>query len=278
MPAVSGGLPRLTDVQEWDTSHLTTAAQHWVDAATRWEDGFAEVARHSFTPGGSGWEGAAATAAQDRAVADRGQVNRVAGRLRTASADARAGATELGAERQQVLSAVNAARAAGFEVGDDLSVTYVDDGSPGSSARRAQAESIARDIWQRASRLTATDRDVAQRISAASGEIHSLSFGPEQGGPKEAPPNEMLGVRNAKDVHDIVDPLPPGKQPHVRELPTSAQIRDLYGRLTERAVPAPPSTYPGQSSVLEDGTRISIREESSSEGTTVDIRFPIERR
>ncbi len=162
----------------------------------------------------------------------------------------------------------------GFEVGDDLSVTYVDDGSPNSAARRAQAEGMARDIWQRASALAATDRDVARRISAASGEIQSLSFGPGQGGPKEGPPNEMLGVRNAKDVHDIVDPLPPGKQPHVRELPTSAQIRDLYNRLTENGVPAPPSSYPGQSSLLEDGTRISIREESSSGGTTVDIKFP----
>lgn len=133
---------------------------------------------------------------------------------------------------------------------------------------------MARDIWQRASRLVNTDRRVAERIAGASGEIHSLNFGPEGSGPKEAPPNEMLGVRNAKDVHDIVDPLPPGKQPHVRELPTSAQIRDLYNRLTENAMPAPPSSYPGQSSLLEDGTRISIRDESSSGGTTVDIRYP----
>lgn len=274
MPAVSGGLPRLADVQAWDTSHLTSAAQRWADAATRWEDGFAELARHSFTPCGSVWEGAAATAAQDRAVADRAQVNRVAERLRTVSADARAGAAELSAARQQVLSAVSAARAAGFEVSDGLSVTYVDDGTPTAAARRTQAESMARDIWQRASRLAASDREVAQRISGASGEIQSLSFGPGQTGPKEAPPTEMLGVRNADDVHGIVDPLPPGKQPHVRELPTSAQIRDLYNRLTENGVPAPPSSYPGQSSLLEDGTRISIREESASGGTTVDIKFP----
>jgi hypothetical protein len=275
MAAVSGGgLPRLAEVQAWDTSHLTTAAQTWADAATRWEDGFADAARQSFSPGGSAWEGAAASAAQDRAVADRTQVSRVADRLRAVSADARAGAGQLSEARLQVLSAVNAARAAGFEVADDLSVTYDDDGSPASAAKRTQAESMARDIWQRASRLTSTDRDVARRISGASNGIQSLSFGPGQVGPPEAPPNEMLGVRNAKDVHDIVDPLPPGKQPHVRELPTSAQIRDLYNRLTENATPAPPSSYPGQSSLLEDGTRISIREESGSGGTTVDIKYP----
>ncbi len=274
MAAVAGGLPSLSEVQSWDTSHLTTAARHWSDAASKWEDGFADAARHSFSPGGAPWEGAAAAAAQDRAVADRAQVNRVAERLRAVSAVARAGATELDFARQQVLSAVNAARAAGFEVSEDLSVTYIDDGSSASTARRAQAESMARDIWQRASRLVNTDRQVAQRISQASSEIQSLNFGPDGAGVKEAPPNEMLGVRNAKDVHDIVDPLPPGKQPHVRELPTSAQIRDLYNRLTENATPAPPSSYPGQSSLLEDGTRISIRDESSSGGTTVDIKYP----
>lgn len=100
-----------------------------------------------------------------------------------------------------------------------------------------------------------------------------MSFGPGRA-PKENPPTQALGVRNAKDVHDVVDPLPPGKQPNVRELPTSAQIRDLYATLTENGVPARPSTYPGTERLLEDGTRIGIREKSSSEGTTIDIRFP----
>jgi hypothetical protein len=276
VPAVSGGLPRLSEVQAWDTQHLTTAAQRWADTATRWEGGFAEVVRQSFTPGGSAWEGSAATAAQGRAVADRTQVNRVAERLRTVAADARSGAAELSAARQRVLSAVDATRAAGFEVLNDLTVTYLDDGTSAATAaaRRAQAESLAQDLWRRAADLAAIDRDVAQRITASSREIHSLSFGPGLGGPKDAPPSDVLGVRNAQAVHDVVDPLPPGKQPNVRELPTEAQIRALYDYLTHNSVPAPPSTYPGTERLLEDGTRISIRETSSSGGTTIDIRFP----
>jgi hypothetical protein len=274
MAAAAGGLPGLADVQAWDTSHLTTAAQRWSDAATRWEDGFADVVRHSFSPGGATWEGAAATAAQDRAIADRTRVSLAAERLRAVTTDARAGARELSFARREILSAVNAARAAGFEVGEDLSVTYVDDGSPASAARRNRAESMARDIWQRATQLVTIDRRVAQQVSEASGEIQSLSFGPEGTDPKEAPPNEMLGVRNAEDVHDIVDPLPPGEQPHVRQLPTSAEIRALYARLTENGTLATPPTYPGTSHLLEDGTRISIREISSSGGTTIDIRYP----
>jgi uncharacterized protein YukE len=111
---VAGGLPRLSDIQAWDTQHLTTAAQSWDDTATRWQNGFADVVQHSYTPGGSAWEGVAATAAQERALADRTKVNTVAERLRTLAADARTGATEISAARRQVLSAVNAARCASF--------------------------------------------------------------------------------------------------------------------------------------------------------------------
>jgi hypothetical protein len=38
-------------------------------------------------------------------------------------------------------------------------------------------------------------------------------------------------------------------------------------------VPAQPSSYKGTESVLADGTRIGIRDDSSSGGTTVDINF-----
>ena len=275
---MSCGLPRLSEIQGWDTQHLTTAAQSWDDTATRWQNGFADVIRHSYTPGGSVWEGSAAAAAQERADADRAKVNNVAERLRTLAADARTGATEISAARRQVLSAVNAACAKAFEVADDLSVSYVDDGSSAATAaaRRAQAESLARDIWRQAANLAAIDRDVAQRISVSSGEIHALSFGPGLGSPKEAPPTDALGVRNAEDVHDVVYPLPPGNRPNVRVLPTEAEIRALYAYLTANGVPAPPSTYLGTERLLEDGTRISIREKSDSGGTTIDIRFPDE--
>jgi hypothetical protein len=274
MAATSGtGLPRLSEIRAWDTRHLTDAAEFWDSTATRWEDGFGEVVRQSYTPADSPWEGAAATAAQERAITDRSKVNAVAARLRTVSADARSGAAELIAAQQRVMSAVARTTAAGFDVGDDLSVTYQDDGTPAAPARRLQAESMARDIWQRAADLTATDRRVAERIHRSSNEIQSLGFGPGMTGPKEAPPPPS-GPRNAKEVHDVVDPLPPGKQPHVRELPTSAQIRSLYDYLTQQGVPAPPSSYPGPERVLEDGTRISLRETSSSGGTTIDIRYP----
>ena len=61
-----------------------------------------------------------------------------------------------------------------------------------AAARRA-GESLARDIWRQAADLAALDRDVAQRITASSGEIHGLSFGPGLDGPKETPPTTRWG-------------------------------------------------------------------------------------
>jgi hypothetical protein len=272
MAASSGGaMLRLSQIQAWDTEHLTAAARWWEATATRWEDGLSEVLRHSYTPGGSVWEGTAATAAQERALADRTKVSAAAQHLRTTSADARAGADALASARQRVLAAVNAARAAGFHVGDDLSVSYDDDGTPASAAKRAQAASMAREIWQSARQLAVADRRVAERIKTSSSGIQSLNFGP--GGDLPLTPADGRGPHNADDVFRFVDPLPPGKQPNVRELPTSDQIRALYDWLAQNGEPAPPSSYKGTESVLPDGTRIGIREDSSSGGTTVDINF-----
>jgi hypothetical protein len=266
-----GAMPRLSEIRSWDIEHLTAAAGWWDAAANRWENGLSDVVRHSYTPGGSIWEGAAASAAQERALADRTKVSATAQHLRMTSAAARAGADALASARQQVLAAVNAARAAGFHVGDDLSASYDDDGTPASAAKRAQATSMARQIWSSAEQLAATDLRVAEQIKKSSDGIQSLDFG--IGGSPPLTPVDGKGLHNADDVFKIVDPLPPGKRPHVRELPTSDQIRALYAWLTQNGVPAPPSTYNGVESVLDDGTRISLRDESRSEGTTVDINF-----
>lgn len=274
MPSTGGGLPRLSEVEAWDTGHLTSAATTWSATAQKWEDGFADVAKQSYLPGGSEWNGVAADAAQRRAVADRTAVNVVAEKLRAVSTAARTGATDLAAARQRVLSVVSTARAAGFEVGDDLSVTYIDDGSSAAAARRSQAESLARDLWRQAANLTETDRRVSERISGAAEDIQSLDFGPGRGDPPLEPQADAMGVRTADDVHAIVDPLPPGEQDHVRQLPTEAEIRALYGVLTENGTLATPPTYPGTSYLLDDGTRISMRETSGSGGTTIDIKYP----
>ena len=69
------------------------------------------------------------------------------------------GATEISAARRQVLSAVNAARATGFEVADDLSLSYVDERIVhGDSRRPACAGRIPRTGHLAASRESGCDR------------------------------------------------------------------------------------------------------------------------
>jgi len=97
---------------------------------------------------------------------------------------------------------------------------------------------------------------------------------PERPPPKPGDPVDALSVKNAEDVHRIVDPLPPGRHPGVKTLPTPAAIHALYGQLTENSVPGPPSTYPGQWRVLEDGTKIGLRQTSKFGGPTVEIWYP----
>ena len=97
------------------------------------------------------------------------------------------------------------------------------------------------------------------------------------GGDFKDTPAQALSVHNAQDVHNIVDPLPPGRNPGVKELPTAAEIWGLYGTLTQNATPLPTGTYgqgAGQWAQLPDGTKIGIRPDSKSGGPTVEIWYP----
>lgn len=208
-------------METWDTEHLTAAASHWTSNATSWEIAFTEVFHQMPNPGGSPWSGAAADAAHLRAHSDRAKVITVADYLHSAAATARSGVIELEAAKQRVLSAVNDAPMAGFTVGEDYSVAYKHPvRSPAeAAARRAQAESLAAQIRSRAVALAALDQQVANRISAAAMDVGRVGF-------KEEPPNaDALSVKDAKDVHRIVDPLPPGKNRGVKTLPTPEAIR-----------------------------------------------------
>src|SRR3954470_12094786 len=146
MPA-SAMVPTLWQVHAWDTEHLTEAAAHWSGTATVWGDAFTHLSAQMPSPGGSPWEGEAAEAAQHRAYADKLTVVNLADQLHHASAIARAGARDIDAAKRGVLAAVNAARDAGFIVGEDFSVVSRESGLASVTAtRQAQAQALAADI------------------------------------------------------------------------------------------------------------------------------------
>lgn len=277
MPAVAPAAPpSLSQIESWDTNHLTSAATHWTVNATSWENAATELCQQMPSPGGHVWQGHTAEAAQERAQADRLKVIATVDELHVAAAIARKGASELDTLKCRVTATVAEARAAGLTVNDDLSVEYTDDGTEAAAAKHAQAFRFATDIRKQAIQLATLDQRIAGELTAVATSVSLLNFPEAPPGvpPPEGPDVDALSVRDAQDVHKIVDPLPPGKQPHVKVLPTQEAVRGLFETLTTNASPAPPSSYPGESRILEDGTRISLRPDSKSGGTTIDIVYP----
>jgi hypothetical protein len=165
MAAVAGA-PGLSALLAWPTDHLTEAATHWETVGERsyglahgvWSDALTVD-----------WSGEAAEALRTDTHADMMTTSAVVDQLQSAASVARSGASDLDAARSQMRYAVDDARSAGFEVGEDLSVT--DRMAGGSAAqmvaRQAAAQTFAGDIGGRAGQLVSLDAQVAGRITAA---------------------------------------------------------------------------------------------------------------
>lgn len=124
MPAdVSAGIPSLSQILGWDTTHLHRAATDWTSAAQRWEQTFTDVHRGTLAPGGAAWEGSSADAAQQRTFSDLVKVRGMSDALSDAATIARRGADQLDYLKRKAVEAINEAHEAGFTVGEDLSVT-----------------------------------------------------------------------------------------------------------------------------------------------------------
>lgn len=173
MPGVGGvGAPSLSEIQAWDVTHLENAARDWTATAEYWESSFTSIHRASGSPGGTVWEGAAAEAAQERAFADLVKVRGLADFLHDSAAIARRGAETLYSAKRSVLDAVEEARAAGYVVGEDLSVR-----SPrGGLTAQAQARAFAAHIQARAAQLAVHDKEIAANITSSTAPLHAVTF------------------------------------------------------------------------------------------------------
>jgi hypothetical protein len=171
-------LPSLSQIQGWRTNHLFDAAERWTPAAASWESAFTAAYKAVQLPGGRPWEGDAAQAALARTHSDRARVLGAVDGLNDAAMTARNGAGEIDAARSRALSAITAARNAGFEVGHDLTLTDTRDYNSASAraARLEQARGLARDIWSSAHDLVTTDRAVASRLRPAATGFTQLNF------------------------------------------------------------------------------------------------------
>lgn len=165
MSAVAG-FPGLSMLLSWSTEHLTEAADHW-DTVGEHSYGVAnQVWRDALTVD---WQGGAADTLHNGTHTDMLTTSAVADQLQEAAKVARTGASDLYTSRTRVQYAVQDARAAGFDVGEDLSVTDRMAGGSATqrAARQAQAETFAGDIRQRAAQMVGLDQEVAGKITAA---------------------------------------------------------------------------------------------------------------
>lgn len=184
MPATGGGtaaagvtLPSLSEIQNWDTSHLVTAARQWGETAGGWEDGFSVAHRAAASPGGTSWKGQAAEAVRARSLEDLYRVRGWADTLDTAARAARAAAIELQSAKEQVLDSVRRAEAAGFDVHDDLSLSTRHGVTAAEyAAKLAEGQSLSAEITARALHLAALDAEVAGRITAAVAPLGEVGF------------------------------------------------------------------------------------------------------
>lgn len=190
-----------SDIEAWDFTHLETAATHWSTAAQESESRFTTIHAGMLRPGGTDWTGTAADAAVESAWGDVAKVRGVGNALYAAAGHATLGAGDLTWAKQQALTAIVDAEAAGFIVEEDLSVR--DSTVFGAPSRQLQAIAFARAIQAKVQALAALDKKVAAQITSALAPLETVQF-PEHGKRDGDPAVRMV------DYGFKQEPPPPG--------------------------------------------------------------------
>jgi hypothetical protein len=171
-------MPTLSDVRAFTGDYLIEAAWHWTDSAGRWTDAYDGLTRRIARPAGTEWSGEAAEAAARRVGGDRRRVNGAADELTAAASTALKAADDLHAAKIKLLSTVRAAEAAGFEVGEDFSLTTVETTTSATelAAREAQLRRFGTAIRSDVLALMTADQRAATQIAQAANGLRTLVF------------------------------------------------------------------------------------------------------
>ena len=169
---VSGGLPPLSELLAWSTSHLTDGAAQMEATADRWENLYTDMWTDIR---GVGWRGVAADAAKTRVTSDRSRVCAGSDSLRTAAQVARSGASDVLSSQNRLRYAIQDAQEAGFSVYEDGSVEDTEIG--GGIARQAEADEHATRIYGRAKEFVGVDAQVGRRLTDTVNDVETdLNF------------------------------------------------------------------------------------------------------
>ncbi|MEX7469082.1 hypothetical protein AB4Z39_05145 [Mycobacterium adipatum] len=171
MPAVASPSLTLSAVRALDPGPLLEAAGNWSSAATTWE-GAMDRAHGSLER--ANWSGPAADAAIEESGNHRRVVFADAEHIRSAVTTANVGANELVGAQQRILREVDDAINAGFDVGEDFSVTYTADSGmsqAAAAAKQSEAQTHAGEIQAAVANLTSVDESLARKLTQAAAEF-----------------------------------------------------------------------------------------------------------
>jgi len=241
-------IPSLSQIERWETTHLSQSATHWSNTADSWDDAFDRVAREMPNPADSLWQGRGAESAQTRAATDRAKVRAAASDLRNASALARSANHEIDLAKRQVLQAIGEAHAEGFVVSEDLAVTdrFTSSTLAERAARLAQAQGLAIEIRTKATALLAVDEKFSVQIAAATKGLADLTFteAPAQRGRDNTV--QAVDFREAPPPPEPPDPKPP------RGLPPEGVEPPVAGDLTPGPASRPSEAGKGGQSLWDE--------------------------
>ncbi|KWX25421.1 MULTISPECIES: hypothetical protein [Mycolicibacterium] len=164
-------------IEAWDTTHLDDAAARWRQMAAQSEELFEWHRQNVAAPGGTEWSGDAGESALNRVTTDAAVVRKQGDIQREAANIAEDGSRDLRLAVGQVLDAIAAAEADGFEVGEDLSVRDTRRIDVSTMAKRYTASrEHAEDIRWHAERLVQTDIYLGQRLQGKALELDGMQF------------------------------------------------------------------------------------------------------
>jgi hypothetical protein len=167
-------IPNLDDVENYHVEHLNNGTPYWQISRVLWTD------HHTATLAdyrGGGWEGQGADAALTRIGRDKATAFQAADTVQDAETAVRSEVGELTELKSEAMAAIDAARAAGFVVNQDFSLTDTAavpvEQAP---ARRAQGEQLSGDIVAGVEALCDHDATVAARLDAHRGQLDTTRF------------------------------------------------------------------------------------------------------
>lgn len=292
-------MPTRSEIEAWSTTHLEAAANHWRSTATRWEGHFETIHSGMLRPGGTTWEGPAADAAAERSWVDLVKVRGGGDALYAAAEVAKNGADDIAWAKRLVVDAINEAEEADFTVGQDFSVT--DKSSWGgllrtTVARQQEAKAFAAEIGTRVQALVALDQQAAAQITSALVPLETMQFDetPDKHepatqavdfrhlkrSPEPAPPPAPPLGPNSSDIRSVLDQLPRGTRPGIREVRSPEDLQKLAKWMTQDGTEGT-NRYgdpaKGAWKDLPDGSKVGERAAANSTGEPaldVDLQGP----